>query len=105
MVQRVEPALHEQSPLDSESSDEEAEPHAAKAVTFQEGHEETKSNKDHHMHILEAWREKPNISSDHIFLYSPLNTDSTENYSFCTPDSKTDRWTNTSFSGRVLPES
>lgn len=54
VVQRVEPALHEQSPLDSESSDQEVESYAAEAVTFQEGHEETKTNKDHHMHILEA---------------------------------------------------
>lgn len=73
----MEPALHEQSPLESKSSDQEVESYAAEAVPFQEGHEETKSNKDHHMHVLEAWREKQ------IFPFlSPLNIDSPVNDSF-----------------------
>lgn len=65
----MEPALHEQSPLDPESSDQEVEPHAAEAVTLQEGHEETKSNKDHHMHVLEAWRERNKYSKSKSALF------------------------------------
>ena len=57
VVQGVEPALHEESPLHTECSDQEVESYTAEAVAFQEGHEKTKSNKDHHMDILEAWRE------------------------------------------------
>lgn len=50
----MEPALHEQRPLDTESSDQEVESDTAEAVTLQEGHEETESNEDHHMHVLET---------------------------------------------------
>lgn len=57
MVQGVEPALHEESPLHTKSSDQEVESYTTEAVAFQEGHEKTKSNKDHDMDILEAWRE------------------------------------------------
>ncbi|TNN87424.1 hypothetical protein EYF80_002141 [Liparis tanakae] len=54
----VEPALHEKSPLHTEGSDQEVEAHATEAVAFQEGHEETKPDKDHDMDVLEAWREE-----------------------------------------------
>lgn len=57
-VQRVEPALHEKSPLQTKGTDQEVEAHTAEAVAFQEGHEETESNKDHDVDILEAWREE-----------------------------------------------
>lgn len=53
-VQRVEPALHEKSPLQAEGSDQEVEAHSAKAVALEEGHEEAESNKDHHMDVLET---------------------------------------------------
>lgn len=56
VVEGVEPALHEKSPLQTKGGDQEVEAHTTKAVAFQEGHEETKSNKDHDMDILEAWR-------------------------------------------------
>lgn len=56
-VEGVEPALHEKSPLQAEGGDQEVESHTTEAVAFQEGHEETKSNKDHDMDVLEAWRE------------------------------------------------
>lgn len=58
VVQGVEPALHEESPLKAKGSDQEVESHTTEAVAFQEGHEEAKSNKDHDMDILEAWRER-----------------------------------------------
>lgn len=54
VVQGVEPALHEKSPLEAEGSDEEVEAHSAKAVAFEEGHEEAESNKDHHVDVLET---------------------------------------------------
>lgn len=57
VVEGVEPALHEQSPLQAKGGDQEVEAHTTKTVAFQEGHEETKSNKDHDMDVLEAWRE------------------------------------------------
>lgn len=53
-VQRVEPALHEQSPLQTKGSDEKVEPHPAEAVALHEGHEKAETHKDHHMYILET---------------------------------------------------
>lgn len=55
-VKGVEPALHEKSPLQSKGGDQEVEANPAVAVALHEGHEETKSNKDHHMDVLEACR-------------------------------------------------
>lgn len=55
-VQGVEPALHEQSPLQAEGGDQEVEAHAAKTVALQEGHEESKPNEDHDMDVLETCR-------------------------------------------------
>ncbi len=57
VVEGVEPALHKKSPLKTERGDQEVEAHAAEAVAFQEGHEETESNKDHDVDVLETWRE------------------------------------------------
>lgn len=54
----MEPALHEKSPLQTKGSDQEVEANPTEAVAFQEGHEETKSNKDHDMDVLETWRKK-----------------------------------------------
>lgn len=53
-VQRMEPALHEQCPLEPEGRDQEVEPHSTEAVALQEGHQEAKPNKDHHMNILKT---------------------------------------------------
>merc|ERR1719419_51130 len=53
-VEGVEPALHEKSPLQTKGGNQEVEAHSTEAVAFQEGHEETKSNKDHDVDILEA---------------------------------------------------
>lgn len=64
VIEGVEPALHEESPLQAEGGNQEVESHAAKAVAFQEGHEETEPNEDHDVDILEAWRDrKKNIKS------------------------------------------
>lgn len=63
-VEGVEPALHEKSPLQTKGGNQEVEAHSTEAVAFQEGHEETKSNKDHDMDVLEAWRE----GNKHIFV-------------------------------------
>ena len=57
MIEGVEPALHEKSPLQTKGGNQEVEAHSTEAVAFQEGHEETESNKDHDVHILEAWSE------------------------------------------------
>lgn len=54
VVQRVEPALHQQGPLEAESCDQEVETHGAKAIALQKCHQETKSHKYHHMDILET---------------------------------------------------
>lgn len=53
----MEPALHEKSPLQTKGGDQEVEAHSTEAVAFQEGHEESKSNKDHHVDILETCQE------------------------------------------------
>ena len=53
----MEPALHEQRPLEAEGSDEEVEAHSAEAVLLQKRHQEAKSNKDHDVDILETWNE------------------------------------------------
>lgn len=54
VVQRVEPALHEQSPLQAEGGDEEVEAHSTEAVALEEGHEEAEAHEDHHVDVLEA---------------------------------------------------
>lgn len=54
VVQRVEPALHQQGPLEAEGCDQEVETHCAEAVALQKCHQEAKSHKYHHMDILET---------------------------------------------------
>lgn len=54
ILKRVEPALHQESPLDPKSSQEEVEADSSKAVALKEGHEEAKAHKNHHVHILES---------------------------------------------------
>lgn len=54
VVQGVEPALHQQRPLEAEGSDKEVETHSTEAVPLQECHQEAKSNEDHHMDILKT---------------------------------------------------
>lgn len=54
VVQWVEPALHQQRPLEAKGSDEEVEAYSTKAVPLEKRHQEAKSNKDHHMDILET---------------------------------------------------
>ena len=51
----MEPTLHEQSPLNTEGCHQEVEAHCAEAVPLQEGHEEAEPDKDHDVHVLEAW--------------------------------------------------
>lgn len=54
VVQGMEPALHQQSPLDPKGGNQEIETHSSEAVAFQEGHEEPEANKDHHVDVLET---------------------------------------------------
>lgn len=56
VVQRMEPALHQQGPLEAEGCDQEVETHCAETVALQKCHQEAKSNKYHHMDILEAYK-------------------------------------------------
>ena len=56
-VEGVEPALHEKGPLQTEGGNQEVEANGAKAVFFQERHEETEANEDHDVDVLEAWRD------------------------------------------------
>lgn len=58
VVQGVEPALHQQRPLEAESCDEEVVTHRAEAVALKKCHQEAESNKDHHMDVLETWAKK-----------------------------------------------
>lgn len=53
-IHTMEEALHQCCPLQGKGCDQEVEAHAAEAVALQEGHEEAKTNEDHHMHILET---------------------------------------------------
>lgn len=50
----VEEALHQRGPLQGEGRDQKVEPHAAEAISLQEGHEEAETDEDHHVHILET---------------------------------------------------
>jgi len=56
-LERVEPALHQESPLDPKGSNEEIETHSSKSITLEEHHEEAKAHKDHHVDILESCAE------------------------------------------------
>lgn len=47
-------ALHQRCPLQGKGCDQEVEAHTAEAITLQEGHEETETDEDHHVHILET---------------------------------------------------
>ncbi len=63
VVQRMEPALHQKSPLDAESRNQEVESHGTKAVALQEGHEKAKAHEDHDMNILKTCRKMNNIDN------------------------------------------
>lgn len=54
MVQWVEPALHQQGPLQPKRTNKEVEAHSTKAVALQKSHEEAKPHKDHDVYILET---------------------------------------------------
>lgn len=56
-LERVEPALHQESPLDPKGSKEEIETHGSESITLEERHEEAKAHKDHHVDILESCAE------------------------------------------------
>lgn len=73
-VEGVEPALHEQGPLDSEGGNEEIEAHSAKAVALQERHEEAESHKDHHVDVLKAWETKRTEGLMQVFIKVQLFT-------------------------------
>ena len=57
VLERVEPALHQDSPLDPKGSKEEIETHGSESITLEEHHEEAKAHKDHHMDVLESCAE------------------------------------------------
>lgn len=57
VVEGVEPALHEKSPLQTKGGNQEGETHSTEAVALQKCHEETKSNENHDVDVLEACRE------------------------------------------------
>ena len=48
-----EPALDENGPLNSESSEQEIETKWRPWISFQESHQETETDDDHHVDILE----------------------------------------------------
>lgn len=56
VVQRVEPALHQQGPLEAEGCDQEVKTHCAETVALQKCHQEAKPNKYHYMDILETYK-------------------------------------------------
>lgn len=58
VLEGVEPALHQEGPLDPKGSEEEIESHSSKSITLEEHHEEAKAHKDHHMNILEGCAER-----------------------------------------------
>lgn len=53
----MEPALHQESPLDPKGSEEEIETHGSESITLEECHEEAKAHKDHHVDVLESCAE------------------------------------------------
>lgn len=53
-VHAVEEALHQSGPLQGKSRDQEVEANATEAVLLQKGHEEAKTDEDHHMNVLET---------------------------------------------------
>lgn len=68
----VEEALHERSPLQREGCNQEVEAYAAEAVALQEGHEEAKTDEDHHVHILETCTTERTPAENmefHVFLF------------------------------------
>lgn len=52
----MKPALHQKSPLEAESRDQEVESDGTETVALQEGHEEPKAHEDHDMNILKTCR-------------------------------------------------
>lgn len=50
----MEEALHQCGPLQGKGCDQEVKTHTAKAIALQEGHEEAKTDENHHMNILET---------------------------------------------------
>ena len=51
----VEEAVDEGEDLDGEGGADHVEGDGGQAVLLQEGHQETKTNEDHHVDVLEHW--------------------------------------------------
>ena len=51
----VEEAVDEGEDLDGEGRADQVEGDGGEAVLLQEGHQETKTDEDHHMDVLEHW--------------------------------------------------
>ena len=56
VVVEMEKAGDQDMPLDAERRHQEIEGHSREAVLFQEGHQEAKADKDHHVNILKTYR-------------------------------------------------
>ena len=55
VVVEMQEAGDQDMPLDAECRHQEVEGHSREAILFQEGHQETEANKDHHVDILETY--------------------------------------------------
>lgn len=74
VVQRMEPALHQKSPLDAECRNQEVESHGTKAIALQESHEKAKAHEDHDMNVLKTCRKmKKSIINIVMIIRNPPN--------------------------------
>lgn len=57
-VMQMEKSIDERGPLDRQTGHKHVEADATKAISLQEGHQETETNEHHHVDILEHWMDK-----------------------------------------------
>ena len=66
----VEVAADERGPLDGDGRQQHVDAHGAVAVALEERHQEAEADEDHHVHVLEHWRERER----NVLFNDALNT-------------------------------
>ena len=64
----MSPSIDQNAPLETHHGYQHVEGNSGKTVFFQESHQKSETNKDHHMDILEHWNENMKINDKYNIL-------------------------------------
>ena len=65
----MSPSIDQNSPLKTHHGYQHIKGYGCKTVFFQESHQKSETNKDHHMDILEHWNEITNFFDKYNYLH------------------------------------